>query len=415
MKVWYFFPYAGGPDLGPFYRPYELAREWAQTGIDTTVFVAQHHHQTQHAQLPETFYRDGVRYRSVPCAPYSGNRLARFRNMFGFTAGMSRSGELEAAQTGRPDAIVVSSPHPYPAMSATRLAKRYGASFVFEVRDIWPLSFSEILGMSRKHPVYRVTGQVERHAYKHANALVSVLPAAWRHMVARGGQRDKFEWIPNGAARDVSLPAKPSEPAALTGLTYIRECQAQGRRVLAYAGAMGPPNALDGLIPAIKALGQSASDRLALVLMGDGSERARVKRELASLGTSVPIRFTGKLTREDASVLLQQADAGFVLALDSPLYQFGISINKIFEYMRLSKPVLAAYRAANDPVGEANAGVVLEPGDPAALARALEDFAEAPDAQMAQWGGAGRTYFERTHAYDALAAKYARLLRRLRA
>jgi hypothetical protein len=55
----------------------------------------------------------------------------------------------------------------------------------------------------------------------------------------------------------------------------------------------------------------------------------------------------------------------------STLYQFGISLNKLFDYMLAAKPILQASDASNDLVAEAGCGLTVPPEEPAAFADAV--------------------------------------------
>ena len=69
-RVWYVFPYAGGPGLGRFTRPYDLAREWLRDGIATTIFASQHHHVLYDPAAPWIFpeRRPAARLTADRCA-----------------------------------------------------------------------------------------------------------------------------------------------------------------------------------------------------------------------------------------------------------------------------------------------------------------------------------------------------------
>ena len=79
--------------------------------------------------------------------------------------------------------------------------------------DLWPLTPIEIGNYSPRHPYIRVLQRAEDYAYRKADVVVSVLPHALGHMVARGLDPRKFVHIPNGVpvaragtAEDGELP-----------------------------------------------------------------------------------------------------------------------------------------------------------------------------------------------------------------
>jgi len=68
-----------------------------------------------------------------------------------------------------------SSPSIFSGFNAYRMAKRYKARFVFEVRDIWPLSLAELKNVSKMHPIYVLMRWFERYAYKRTNTVIGIL------------------------------------------------------------------------------------------------------------------------------------------------------------------------------------------------------------------------------------------------
>ena len=95
-------------------------------------------------------------------------------------------------------AVIGSSPSIFSGFNAYRIAKRYKAKFVFEVRDIWPLSLAELKNVSKMNPIYILMKWFEKHAYRKAHTVVSLLPNAKQHMINSGMLGSKFKWIPNG-------------------------------------------------------------------------------------------------------------------------------------------------------------------------------------------------------------------------
>jgi glycosyltransferase involved in cell wall biosynthesis len=90
----------------------------------------------------------------------------------------------------------------------------------------------------------------------------------------------------------------------------------------------------------------------------------------------------------------------------SPLFRFGISPNKVFDYMAAGRPVILVGSAGNDPVRDAGCGVTVTSNDPAALAGAIRSLRLLPSSELSRLGANGRAYAEKTHAYPILARRY---------
>lgn len=408
-RVWYVFPYAGGPGIGRFTRPYDLGREWLRYGVSTTVFAAQHHHvlYDPQSELPAEMVKDGIRYRFIEGRPYSGNGLSRVRHMLGFARRLPAAMREEAGLNGMPDAVIVSSPHPFPVWPAASFVRSTHARLAFEVRDIWPLALKETLGTPRWHPFYLLLALTERFAYRRADRVISLWSGAREHMAARGLAPEKFAVIRNSAP-EVAASAAAADPAVLD---WIDRQSSQGRRIVGYAGAFGPPNAMLSFLDIARRLAEdrSLAGKLAFLFVGDGVEREPLERGLRDLQTKageLQFRFAGSVTRAVAAALLQRCDAGMILDKKSSLSKYGIAKLKLSEYLRLGKPILAAYEAVDDPMTEAACGWKIPPESADRFVEALRAFVMLPAAELEAMGARGRAHFEANYEYSAIARNY---------
>jgi glycosyltransferase involved in cell wall biosynthesis len=89
------------------------------------------------------------------------------------------------------------------------------------------------------------------------------------------------------------------------------------------------------------------------------------------------------------------------------LYRYGISPNKLMDYMMAAKPVIHAVEAGNDPVSESGCGISCAPEDPEAIARAVLDLMRrcTPEERSAM-GQRGKDYVLQHHSYATLASQF---------
>lgn len=375
--------YASVPETGMGGRHYVFARELARMGHRVDLVMAGQHHLLNRARAMKhpieieahegfrIIYVRGMRYRKA----HSRRRAAGWLL---FASAVSR---LTPHLQGRPDAVLVSSPSPFAFLGAERLARRHGARLVFEVRDIWPLSLVELGGLSPRHPLVRLMQRVEDRAYRNADRVVSSLPRAVDHMVQRGMDAAKFTWIPTGldiAAAERSAPLDP-----------VTAKRVPNGFVVAYAGTLGLANALGTLINAADLLrGQSG---IAFVLFGDGDDRPRLEERVKQLGLESVV-FMGRIEKAQVPAALARCDACFIGWLDSGLYDFGISPNKLGDYLVAGKPVLHSYSGRADPVLEASCGLSVPAGDGRALADAILKLHAMTPAERGAMGTRGKGY-----------------------
>jgi glycosyltransferase involved in cell wall biosynthesis len=303
-----------------------------------------------------------------------------------------------AKMLGEADVVVGSSPPLFAAWGAARLARRLRTAFVLEVRDLWPASLVHLGAVRPWHPAVWALGRLERWLYRAADAIVSVLPGAVATIrkTAGRGEALPITWVPNGVDLSLVAPEHPSDSPGSRG---------DGFEVM-YAGAHNLANALDSVLDAAAILqADPAATGIRITLIGDGPEKPRLQARAANLGLTNVV-FEPPVSKTEIYAKLRAADA-FVLAIqDLPLYRHGISINKLYDYLASAKPVIFAGAASNDPVAESGGGVVVRPGDPAALARAVTQVASLSREARAEMGGRGRRYIEAHHDTVRLAEDF---------
>ena len=394
--------YAGSSRHGMEYRPFHLARQWSRMGHQVAIVAASFSH--LHVTRPETKGRltqesiEGVRYFWLKTPPYHGNGVSRAINILAFASRLRRyRGKL--LRFFRPDAVIASSPHPMIIYGARAIAGRSGAKLVFEVRDLWPLTLVELGAMSPRHPFVLLMRMAERTAYRSADRVVSLLPKADSHMREHGMAAEKFVHIPNGIDID-SL----RDEAALPG--EHAECLArhkrQGRFLVGYAGGHGVSNALKAVVAAAEHL---RSLPVTLVLVGQGPEKESLRADASRRGLDNLV-FLPPVVKDTVRRLLSEMDALYIGWNRSPIYQYGISPNKLLDYMLAGKPIVHAVEAANDPVAESGCGISCPPENPPAIARAIAELMRRTPAERHAMGKRGQQYVSRHHDYRVLAERF---------
>ncbi len=395
--------YAGSPRHGMEFRPYYLAREWVAAGHKVQIVAAAHSHvrarQPEHVDSPRDELIDGIAYRWLPAPRYVGNGLGRVRNIWAFLRCLWRETPRLVEQLN-PDVVIASSTYPMDIWVARRIARRAGATLVYEVHDLWPASPIELSGMSPRHPFIVMCQRAEDNAYRDADVVVSMLPVVADHMQAHGLDLRKLHIVPNGVAlEEWQGTPSPLAPELVARLTAVK---ASGRTIVGYAGSHGRPNALDVLLDAAALV---RNESLAFVLVGDGHEKERLERRVRDEGL-VHVIFAAPIPKAQIPSLLAAFDIAYIGWQRVPIYRFGIAPNKLMDYMMAGRAVLHSVEAGNDPVAEAGCGLTVAPESAEAVARGLRELAGlAPEARGAM-GARGRAYVVAKHSYRALAQRF---------
>ncbi len=401
MKVWVVNQYALPPSASGGTRHYSLARELRASGTSVELFCSTRNYLTGTVIAePGTRDLDGVPFTFIDAgaAPVVGGRPGRLASMVGFARAFL---ETAGKRADAPHVIVGSTPSLISAWAAAKEARRRRVPFVLEVRDLWPRTLIDVGGLPRWHPAVWVFGRLERTLYRRADRIITLLPLAERHIRGVVPSAAPVDWIPNGV--DLRL-ATPAQAVATEPGLAAREF------VVLYAGAHGPANALDAVLDSAGLLAERSPGRFRFLFVGDGHDKRRLSERAECEGLR-NVTFLDPVPKAEVYELMSGADALIVNMRPGNLYRFGISFNKLYDYLAVGRPIVFGGDAANDPVAEAGAGVTVTPNDAEALAAGVEHVAALTPEERESMGARGRQYVAAHHDIARLAERYERALR----
>ena len=215
-----------------------------------------------------------------------------------------------------------------------------------------------------------------------------------------GIDSSRVVWIPNGIDVDsfVVAPAK-KETRPLLGSFAPHDTILIGT-----VGRLDPVKDQAGLLSAFNLLCESlpeVSERLRMVVVGEGPQRAVLEAQIADLGLAAQVCLLGN--RDDVPALLSEFDI-FVLSSIAE----GMP-GVVLEAMAAGLPVVATeVGGVGEVVAPGITGLLVPAGNPAALAGALANYVAHEDLRI-QHGGAGRRRVEARFKVNDMVSAYAAL------
>jgi glycosyltransferase involved in cell wall biosynthesis len=397
--VWILNHYAQEPGGSGGTRHYSLARHLLTHGWSSTIIAASVELNTGRQRLAagenmRTENFNGVNFLWVKTPQYEGNGVDRIYNILIYSFQVLRPSVTKGLP--RPDVIIGSSVHPFAALSGAILARFFCVPFIFEVRDLWPQTLIDMGSLTPNGLKTNLLRRLERWLYRKANRIVVLLPKACEYIVPLGIQPDKIVWIPNGV--DLEFYPEPPQVKNKDDLTLM------------YFGAHGQANGLDCVLKAMSLLKKiPGMARVRLRLIGDGPLKKDLQQLAITLGLD-NVQFEDPIPKKKIPTLATDADIFVFNLIDAPVFRFGISSNKLFDFMAGARPIIFCCESSNNPVEEAKAGITSPPGDPVELSKAIVALAEMTCEQRAMMGNAGRNYVKRNHSFENLAKKLAATL-----
>ncbi len=347
MNIWIFNHHALTPDMSGGTRHYDFAKELVKRGHKVTIIASSFHYskytemkqyQNNQTYILETI--DSIDFIWIKTPPYKGNGIGRVKNMLSY---MNQSVRLlPQLNLAKPNIIIGSSVHLFAVYAAYKLSKTYDVPFVMEVRDLWPQTLID-MGISKWHPFVILLGVLEKYLYKKADKIITNLPFAYQYIETLGINRDKIVWISNGVDLD--------------NIIY-KQKQKTKQFIVTYTGSIGIANNLDILLDVAKKFDQQ--NDIVFKIVGEGPLKNILLKRIENENIK-NITINDAVPKNKVSEILTKSDILYVGLKDSPLYRYGMSMNKIYDYMGAGRPIIFSSNSVNNPIADGNCGVTTNP------------------------------------------------------
>lgn len=198
--------------------------------------------------------------------------------------------------------------------------------------------------------------------------------------------------MPNGVDTDQFAPG-PDEAGIRDSLGIGDE-----QTLVAFAATLDRAHHFKRLDVALDALAMLPDARVHLVVAGGGELLSEYRAQAASAGLERRVHFLGPVPHAELPNVLRAADL-FLLTTEPP-ESFGIVL---IEAMACELATVATeYPGVRAVVDEGETGIVVKPGDPAAVAAAIQRLIEAGPAGRTRMGAAGRAKAQRLWSWPRL-------------
>jgi glycosyltransferase involved in cell wall biosynthesis len=337
---------------------------------------------------------EGVRVHRLWLYAAVGKGWKRYLNYFTFTL-MSFLGLFKA---GKADCLFVESPPLSLSVPGFFYSRLRNVPFVFYVADLWPDAVLDNLGLDKGGVTLKLARVLERWSYRKANYICAVTKGILSELQSKMVPQSKLLFLPNGVDLDQFSPMPPDHSLSC-------ELGFQDKKIILYAGTHGYAHGMERILRAAGVL-QGRRSQCHFVFVGDGSAKPAMLCQAKELGLH-NVSFLDPVSPGRVRRLFSIALCGIVSLNDSSISQHTRPV-KSLTAMGCGKPVVyIGPGEGGQLVKKANAGLVLEGGNPEAIAEAICQLAADP--RLAEiLGHNGRTFIEENLSWPLLVDRWFR-------
>lgn len=400
MNLWWINQHARPPIFVGGTRHFSLAKELSALQNQVMIINGTFDHlgpavlpQENGSKYPIFHTYEGISFLSINLPHYKGNAsLGRIKNMYSFYLKTIKTLSPHKSKYAKPDIIIGSTVHPWGAYAGYKLSQMYNVPFVYEVRDLWPLTLIEIGKLKKWNPLVLYFDMLDKIMSQKADLIITTTPLMKKYYIDRWKlPEEKFLWITNGT----NINAFSND---FHNRKDLREPNVPLRIV--YAGNLGQANGINEILDIIQQNKEKLKN-FEFHFWGDGPFKESLLNYIEQ--NNLPCFIHRPVSKEKLFPILQSADALLFYLQPSVLYKYGISLNKLADYHAAGKPIIAIGECAQNPVVESGAGLVAS--SICDLPQVLLDFEKLSFDEKISMGKKGQKYAQNHYNWNKLSTK----------
>jgi glycosyltransferase involved in cell wall biosynthesis len=349
-----------------------------------------------HESEPRRVVKNGVEITRVPSTSFERSKLlARGANYLTYLGNALRLG----LRGPRPDVVLCMTDPPIVADVALLVARRFRVPLVVISQDVFPEIALELKRLENPAVVALLRGLVSLYL-KRADRVVAIGETMRRRLEEKGARADRLRVIPNWIDTQRLQPLEGDNQ-------WARERGYDPRFLVMHSGNVGHAQDLDSLVRSATFLRDL--DDLTITIIGMGARHAELIA-LAELLEVDQVTFAFYQPRHLLQQSLSAADV-HVVGLASGLAGYVVP-SRLYGILAVARPVIVAADEESETaqvVRRVGCGIVVPPGRPELLARAIRD-AHDGTYDLEAMGARGREWVEREADRSVAVRRYRDLL-----
>ena len=352
-----------------------------------------------HEDEPRRLVHNGVEIVRVPSTSFERSKIpARASNYLTYLS----NALIYGLRGERPDIVLCMTDPPVVADVALLVARRYGAPLVVISQDVFPEIAVQLKRLENPFLMGLLRALVSVYL-RRADRIVAIGETMRRRLEAKGAPPERVHVIPNW------VDTKRLQPLG-KDTQWAREWGFDERFVVMHSGNVGHAQDLDSLVRAATFLRDL--DNLVITIIGTGARHA----ELVALAERLEVEQVNFFYYQNRAVLPESLSAAdvHVVGLAHGLAGYVVP-SRLYGILAVGRPVIAAAEPESETaqvVARVGCGIVVRPGRPELLARAIRDAHDGAY-DLEEMGARGREWVEREADRSVAMRRYRDLLMEL--
>ncbi|MBR5659649.1 MAG: glycosyltransferase family 4 protein [Lachnospiraceae bacterium] len=384
VKIWFLNQNSYMPEDGPHIRHYALGKYLARQGYEPYVFAGNELHHV--GKTVDTHGKDcvervseGVHFYYVKTTHYEKNNYRRILNILSYYRNVFKVCKKIAKKNGTPDVIYASSMYPTALVAGIKLAKKYGVKCICEHRDLVPEGFITNGAIKANGFIAKGARWFMKKTYEKADALVFTFGGGKKYLIEQkldtkhGGKVDlsKVFYINNG------VDLAESDYDAANYVLADEDLDDPELFKVVYLGSIRFMNQMPLFLEMARALKSRGYKKVKILMWGAGTKLEEMRNKLKEEGLN-NIVFKGYVEKKYIAGIAKRADLFIGTGNSVVSSRYGMSFNKLFDYLAAGKPIILPFTVAYSIVEGSGAGVELSNPSGNELADAVIRFSEMP-------------------------------------